>query len=445
LTRAGEAIIITGMWLKRLLKIILIALIGVFALTRDSQLPAESRWQARYYTRSYEFDYISWTVDAFVKKLSHFSTGSSAYLSEQAQVQSVLNYLDLVAQIRRVEGQVNEIFANPDIENPQEASRDLRQQLEELSQVRARLGPLAEAVIQAQISSVLDEMGFGIAGQPIPPVLYRTTPLPVALIISPRHVIRQDADISLVPELTVDQKAALEEQVDRSLDVSSLVVNIGGIGLYPAMIQETTDINWLAEVVSHEWSHNYLTLRPLGVSYLVSPELRTMNETAASIAGKEIGQEVIRRYYPEYLPPPSPTPETPPQLPEPEPSEPPAFNYRAEMHETRLTADKLLAEGKIEEAESYMEDRRRVFWDNGFHHLRKLNQAYFAFYGAYADQPGGPAGEDPVGEAVRQLRAGSPDLVSFLYRISWMSSFEQLQTSLAGLDSEGSLARKNIP
>ena len=436
----------SGMWFKRLLKITLIILVGGFVLTHDTQPQFDLRWHARFFTRSYEFDYVSWTVDAFARKLSHFSTGSAAYLSEQDQKQTVLSYLDLVAQIRRVEGQINEVFANPDIKDPQEASRELRRELEELSRVRARLAPLAEAVLQAQVSSVLGNMGFGIASQPIPPVLYRTTPLPVALIISPRQVIRQEADISLVPELTVDQKAALEEQVDSTLDVSSLVVNIGGIGLYPAMIMETTDINWLAEVVSHEWSHNYLTLRPLGVSYLVSPELRTMNETAASIAGKEIGQEVVRRYYPEYLPPP-PAPETPPVLPAPEPAEPPAFDYRAEMHTTRLKVDKLLAEGKVEEAESYMEERRRIFWDHGFHHLRKLNQAYFAFYGAYADQPGGAAGEDPVGEAVRQLRAKSPDLTGFLFQISWMSSFEQLQNSLASADSgsEWTLARQDIP
>jgi hypothetical protein len=105
------------------------------------------------------------------------------------------------------------------------------------------------------------------------------------------------------------------------------------------------------------------------------------------------------------------------------------------MHETRLRADKLLAEGKLKKLRAYMEARRRIFWDHGYHHLRKLNQAYFAFYGAYADQPGEPAGEDPVGEAVRQLRASSPDLASFLYRISWMSSFEQLQSSLASADS----------
>jgi hypothetical protein len=76
-----------------------------------------------------------------------------------------------------------------------------------------------------------------------------------------------------------------------------------------------------------------------------------------------------------------------------------------------------------------MEQRRQFFWDNGYL-IRKLNQAYFAFYGAYADQPGGAAGKDPVGEAVRKLRQQSDSLADFLNRISWMMSFEQLQRAV---------------
>jgi hypothetical protein len=98
------------------------------------------------------------------------------------------------------------------------------------------------------------------------------------------------------------------------------------------------------------------------------------------------------------------------------------------MHETRVTVDELLADGEIDEAESYMERRRSFFWEHGYQ-IRKLNQAYFAFYGAYADEPGGAAGaaEDPVGEAVRALRNQSPSLAVFLKRISWITSFDQLQ------------------
>jgi hypothetical protein len=416
------------MRLKQFFRLAFIILFGMALLTRDSQLPLDPGWQARFFTRGVEFNYVSWTVDALARKLAQFSTNSSAYLPEEVQKQVVLDYLDLVANMRQVEAQINQIYANPDIQDHVAASLHLREELDQLRGRRSLLAPLAESVLQSQVMTILSEMGFGVAGQPVPPVLYRTTPLPVALIISPRDVIRQDADISLVPDLTVDQKASLEDQVDQSLNVSSLVVNIGGIGLYPSMIMETTDINWLAEVVSHEWTHNYLTLRPLGASYLVSAELRTMNETAATIAGKEIGRQVVERYYAEYLPPTvEPRPTSPATQ---QPNDPPVFDYRAEMHETRLKADALLAEGKIEEAEQYMEERRRVFWDNGYHHIRKLNQAYFAFYGAYADQPGGPAGADPVGEAVRELWSQSPDLVSFLYQISWMTSFEQLQQAV---------------
>ncbi len=101
------------------------------------------------------------------------------------------------------------------------------------------------------------------------------------------------------------------------------------------------------------------------------------------------------------------------------------------MHETRVTVDDLLAEGQIEAAEAYMEIRRQVFWDNNYR-IRKLNQAYFAFYGAYADQPGGSAGEDPVGAAVRQLRAESASLVEFIDQIAWLISFDGLLNSLPG-------------
>jgi hypothetical protein len=76
-----------------------------------------------------------------------------------------------------------------------------------------------------------------------------------------------------------------------------------------------------------------------------------------------------------------------------------------------------------------MEARRQVFWDHGYH-IRRLNQAYFAFHGSYAAEPGGAAGDDPVGGAVRELweRAGDP--VAFLRRIAWMSSPQDLARAL---------------
>ena len=117
---------------------------------------------------------------------------------------------------------------------------------------------------------------------------------------------------------------------------------------------------------------------------------------------------------------------------DPEPDQPPKFDFRKEMNITRLHADQLLAEGKIEQAEEYMEERRLVFWENGYHSLRRLNQAYFAFHGAYADEPGGAAGtvEDPIGSAVRALRMKSTSLLQFLNRASWITSYADLQQAV---------------
>ncbi len=78
------------------------------------------------------------------------------------------------------------------------------------------------------------------------------------------------------------------------------------------------------------------------------------------------------------------------------------------MHATRVRVDELLAAGRVEEAEQYMEERRALFVENGYM-IRKLNQAYFAFYGSYADQPGA-TGSDPIGPALRELRYYSPSL-----------------------------------
>jgi hypothetical protein len=255
----------------------------------------------------------------------------------------------------------------------------------------------------------------------------------MALIVSPRDRIEQTANISVNTDLTVDEQVNLEDDVSKGLNVSSLVVQIGGVGVYPTMVARTTNVNWLLSTIAHEWIHNYLTLRPLGLLYSETPELRTMNETTASIAGDEIGAIVIEKFYPELKPAASF-----PNLrlvslsfdrPDPETLVRPPFDFRAQMHETRINADALLAAGKIEEAEAYMEARRQIFLQNGYL-LRKINQAYFAFHGAYADVPGGAAGEDPVGPAVRALRAQSASLKDFINTMAWMWSFEQLQETI---------------
>lgn len=397
----------------------------------DLVIPDKPEERAQRYTRVYEFDYLDWTLNAIGIKISQAAIGTPFYFNQADRHKIVSDYLMLIDEILNRENHLGNIYGDPSIPNPASASAELRSTLESLYARQRRLAPLAEAVLEQEVAAVLHELGLTTAGQPIPPVSFHISPLPYHLVISPRDKIQQDASISLVPDLTVDKQAALEEQVASALDISALVVPVGGIGSYPTMVMRTTSLNWLADTIAHEWIHNWLNLRPLGINYLSTPELRTMNETTASIAGAEIALVLLDIFYPKLAAQYSLAsinlesgPIPPGGFPLPE------FDYQAEMHSTRVYVDELLAEGKIEEAEAYMEQRRQVFWENGYQ-IRKLNQAYFAFYGAYADVPGGTAGEDPVGPAVRLLRAQHSSLADFLKKIAAMSSYEDLQKAVS--------------
>lgn len=405
-----------------------LALYGiVICFLVSSTIPPSDRvQQVRAFTRQIEFDFISWTIQAIAIKWQQRALSSEVFLPSHMRSDLVLSYMDLVRDIRQVEEDIRRIYADPQIGDPQAAASEKRNEWNRLVARRNALAPFVETAVQAQLSDVLAEMGLTLAGQPLPPVLYHVTELPNTLIVSPRHVIREDANIMIDPEMSLAEIVTLEDGVAEKMNVSTLVEEIGGVGLYPTMVMQVNDIVALANVVAHEWTHNYLTLHPLGLSYDVSPDLRTINETTASIAGKELSLALTEKYYPQKI---LPVPSTSPSALSKEAANQPALDFNKEMHITRITTDRLLKEGKIDEAEEYMEMRRRFLWEHGYS-IRKLNQAYFAFHGAYADEPQGAAGTDPVGEAVRKLRSKSPSLAAFLKRIAWVSSLEHLMKAV---------------
>ena len=416
----------------RVLDFVALTLALLIAATADTPQLTDTSDRVRSFTREIEFDYPNWVWNAAWVKFEQGAVGLPYLFDRGTNKEIVMEYLRTTQNLMQAEQQVEKIFADPAVNDKESASAYVRAQRDKLIARQNSLAPLAEATLQSQISNALAELGLTTSGQPLPPVLYHTTSTPLALIVSARNVIQQTANISVQPTLTLDSQIKLEDEVAKSLDVSTLVVPIGGVGVYPTMITETTDLRWLLSTIAHEWTHNYLNLRPLGLNYSTTPELRTMNETTANICGDEVGHLVLEKYYPELLQSSSSrnlTSLNKESLSSNQLDEPAPFDFRAEMHETRVTVDKLLAEGKIEEAESYMEKRRQVFWDNGYL-IRKLNQAYFAFHGAYADVPGGAAGEDPVGPAVRALRAQSVSLADFINTIAWMTSFQQLQQAI---------------
>lgn len=386
----------------------------------------------RAYTRNIEFDYVEWMTNAAIIKIRSASLNLPYNIERATQKEIVNEYLRVTQTILEKEGLLSQIYADPNIEDKESFSQDLRNELNTLYLRQKEIAPLAESILQSQVTDVLAEIGLTSAGQPIPNVWYHSTRLPWALIVSPRDRIEQTANISLNMDLTVDEHAILESNIDKNLNTSTLVVPIGGVGVYPTMVARTTNLEWLLNTIAHEWIHNYLMFRPLGIYYTESPETRTINETTASIAGDEIGRLVLEKFYPERLTASNPRLNLVSDsfdFPNPDDIPRPIFDFREQMYITRVNVDILLAEGKIDEAEAYMEERRQMFLQNGYL-LRKINQAYFAFYGAYADSPGGAAGEDPIGPAVRALREQSDSLADFVKSVAWITSLQELNEEL---------------
>jgi hypothetical protein len=397
----------------------------LLVLTSDSFAPRTMVDKVRLITAPYEFEFISWTADAIWAKVMQFTLGEERYMTTSAWHDLVIGYGKLLDKIFAKEDELTRIFSDPAVADPMAASAAVRADLAELRRSQAERQNLVESILQEQVSAELRKEGFDVGGEVVPTVLFRFTPIPMGLIVSPRNAIRQDANIQLLPGLTLEQQIMLEQETESRLDVSALVVPFGGLGTFPTMIMESSYTSWVLEAVTHEWTHIYLYLTPLGMGYETSPELRTINETAASLVGKAIGGLVVQHNYPEWA---SALPEDSAGVGLASPR--PAFDYRHEMYVTRVETDRLLGLGLIDKAEAYLEQRRRFFAENGYI-IRRLNQAFFAFYGTYADSPG-ERGEDPVGPAVVNLFELCPSPGAFLRVISQVTSLAQLQKLASG-------------
>lgn len=401
------------------------AMMIAFILTfvRDSTLPLGDQWTAiGIMARDEQFDYIGWEVNALAVKLSETVAGVAPYLTESAQTDTVRAYMADLAAAQRLEGEVNAIYADPNVPDPETASADQRARRDALRADLARRQALVEAILERQVTNVLRDLGFAVAGVILPPLSMHFTAVPNLLVVSPRDQIRFDVSINLDP-MPVDAMAALEDRIDTEQDVSSLIVPLGGIALYPAMILETTSIEFAVETFAHEWLHHYLFAFPLGYNYDFAGEARIINESTAQQFGEEVGRLVLDRYYPDLVPP-------PPMPPAPEGSgavtpQPPTFDFGAELNETRVTVDQLLADGQVDDAEAYMEERRRFFAENGYH-FRKLNQAFFAFYGGYQTGAAGAGGGDPIGPAVARIRQNSATIHEWIITLRGITTREEL-------------------
>lgn len=308
----------------------------------------------------------------------------------------------------------------------------LERQLEQLGAEREAVRPFAEAVVEQQVAAVMRDEGLLVAKRfllPQPKFLFADSYY--ILVTSPRHKIELEYTRLLGRDLSLADRAEKENRAEKKDPaLAALVLPIGGLAaFYPAQIYLRGDLIRLLDLSAHEWLHQYLFVAsPLGRKYLQGGRMRIINETIANMLGREIGERVYLRYYGspeeaaameaayrEYLQELAERPESEPPLEEAE-----GFDFSAFMRETYLEASLLLDQGETAAAETYMEDRRQILLLEGYN-IRRLNQAYFAFYGNYADTP---VAIDDIGPALAKLRLKTPTPADFLSIVRSIASYE---------------------
>ena len=357
----------------------------------------------------YKYSLFRWEVDHFLDKWANKLQEILPWNSEpsrEARIAQAQEFFDLTAEIRELErGSADENAAR----------------IEELRQRRSDMQTDVEETVESEISAILVEEGFSSRiGVIFPPVDTVFAASPGALIISPRDRIAQTSSTLLKPGIPGDVRNELEEVIFREDDVSALVVSTGGVATYPSVVSATATLHSALVITAHGWLHHWFFFQPLGQHFWDNGDMTTLNETAASIGGKLLGDRAFTAMTGEIV--------VREDDADTEPTDPDAFDFEAAMRETRLEAEALLAEGKIEEAESYMEERRQSIDDNGIF-IRKINQAFFAFHGSYAT---GAASVSPIGDLLEELRDGTDSVEEFLKTVAEFDEVEDLPEYLGG-------------
>ena len=337
--------------------------------------------------------------------------------SQEERESAVQAYFELGEQVRRIEGTLALSVAKEGVggvENPEAAA--LEERLEELRDQRDGLSSLVATTLEQAVAKVLREQDLDRDWGPFeplfPPVSFRLDRLPKLIVVSPRDRIATLEVHLLESDLSVAERMELETAVGSDQNRSALVTGLGGLATFPSLVSDSQSLRSSLQTIAHEWLHHYFFFHSLGQAYSDSGNMTTLNETAADIGGKELGDLVFESLGGEI---PKPVDATEPSTEDEE-----GFDFNKTMRETRLHTDELLEAGLVDEAEAYMEERRRIFVENGYP-IRVLNQAYFAFHGTYAENA---ASVSPIAGQLRQVRGDSENIGRFIQRVRGFGDYQ---------------------
>ena len=177
-----------------------------------------------------QFDFANFWLNAVGQKRGDALANNHAWLDEEARSQVVIDFVQKSGTIRQKTRQLNQLYADPAISDPDAASADLQAEIAQLREEITDLQSLAEPILQDQVSTVLLDMGFGASGTVFPPVSAHVTPLPAILIISPRDQIVQQKAVPMKSNILPPEREELEAEIFGELDLSAYVTDIGGLG-----------------------------------------------------------------------------------------------------------------------------------------------------------------------------------------------------------------------
>jgi len=370
--------------------------------------------------KPYSFSILTWESRVIPGEIIQWAHGWLENIDDEAVI--VTEYFSTVEQLKTLEREIQWVNSGTRQGDP----ALLENELTMLKERKLGLENTVERIIEKQIKETLaeEEIFNPITSLKInfPPLNFKLERPPHLLVISPRDSIESIREIILKQDISIDEMEAIEDEADR-LGVSSLVVGLGGLGsTYPSFVTNEASLRFTIDAATEEWLHQYLFFKPLGILYTLdltglSPnyEIATINETVASMTSKEIGAIVYQKYYPQHG-----------NSNNQGQAEESGFDFNREMREIRMTVDEYLARGEIGLAEEFMEEKRQYLASMGYH-IRKLNQAYFAFHGAYADSP---TSISPIGPEVKKLREQSSSIKDFLDKASLITSRQNLIESL---------------
>ena len=220
-------------------------------------------------------------------------------LSRSQEDQKVARFFALnrlIAQQERIAG---------DPQSAPDVAADARAASAAMRDERSELKNTVAEILDGRLTRVIKEAGLTrhIGGDIVwPPVNVEFQNPPAVLVKSPRAVIRKDSETLLQGDLPIARVQQIESAAEADGQTSALVVTIGGIAMYPAIIPFDADYHYILQDIAHEWMHHYLYFAPLGRAYFESAELTTLNETVANMVGRELGDMLFAEYPLEQAP-----------------------------------------------------------------------------------------------------------------------------------------------